>query len=149
MGRPSPLTWAILVLGGIILLIGGAAAVAVGLFNPGLISAQLPPDAAVDAPAVGGAAVALGIATLFLGMVHIGTAMALRVGIGMAATAAVVLASMMAILSLGSAVAALVSITSGAAPPIYMIPAAAALGAAVIGYAVVTVVTIGARREPV
>ena len=138
-----------LVLGGVVLIAGGAAAVAVGLFNPGLISSQLPPDAEVDAPAVGGAAVALGVATALLGIVHIVTALALRLGIRIAATAAVVLASTMAVLSLGFAVSAVVSIASGAAPPIYMVPAAAGLGAAVIGYSVVTVVVIGAREEPI
>ena len=45
------------------------------------------------------------------------------------------------------AVAAVVSIASGAAPPIYMLPGAVGLGAAVIGYAVVTAVVIGAREE--
>ena len=149
MRRPSQAARAILVLGGIVLIAGGAAAVAVGLFNPGLISSQLPPDAEVDAPAVGGAAVALGVAVALLGVFHIGTAIALRLGIRIAATAAVVLASTMAVLSLGFAVAAVVSIASGAAPPIYMLPAAAGLGAAVIGYAVVTAVVIGAREAPI
>ncbi len=149
MQRPSWLAQAILTLGGIVLILGGAAAVAVGLFNPGLISSQLPPDAAVDAPAVGGAAVALGIATALLGVVHIGTALALRVGIAVATTGAVVLAATMAILSLAFAVAAVVSIASGAAPAIYMVPASVGLGAAVIGYAVVTVVIIGARGKPI
>lgn len=149
MGRPSRLAWAILLAAGIVLIVAGAAAVAVGLFNPGLISSQLPPDAAVDAPAVGGAAVALGMATAFLGVGHIGTAIALRLGVGIAATGAVVLASTMAILSLGFAVAALVSIASDAAPAIYMLPAAVGLGAAVIGYAIVTALVIGSRGEPI
>jgi hypothetical protein len=149
MRRPSRLAWAILIFGGVILILGGAASVAVGLFNPGLISSQLPPDAAVDAPAVGGAAVALGTATALLGVVHLATAAALRRGIGIAETGAVVLASTMAVLSLGFAISAVVSIASGAAPAIYMVPAAVALGAAVIGYAVVTVLVIGHRREPV
>jgi len=149
MERPSRAAWAILLLGGIVLLAGGAAAVAVGLFNPGLISSQLPPEAEVDAAAVGGAAVALGVATVLLGIVHIGTAMALRLGIRIAKTAAVVVASTMAVLSLGFAVAAVVSIASGAAPPIYMVPAAVGLGAAAIGYAVATAVVIGAGGEPI
>ena len=71
MGRPSRLAWAILLAAGIVLVLGGAAAIGVGLFNPALISAQLPPEAEIDAPAVGGAAVALGVATAFLGFVHL------------------------------------------------------------------------------
>ncbi|HEY8772221.1 MAG TPA: hypothetical protein VIM66_03520 [Candidatus Limnocylindria bacterium] len=148
MGRPPRLPGAFLVVAGVILVLAGAAAIAVGLVNPALISSQLPPDAEVDAPAVGGAAVALGAATAFLGVVHVATAIGLRLGIGIAATGAVVLASTMAVLSLGFAVAALVSIASGAAPAIYMVPAAVGLGAAVIGYAAVTVAVIGARRAP-
>jgi hypothetical protein len=148
VGRPPGLPGAFLVVAGVILVLAGAAAIAVGVVNPGLISSQLPPDAEVDAPAVGGAAVALGAATVFLGVLHVATAIALRLGIGIATTGAVVLASTMAILSLGFAIAALVSIASGAAPAIYMVPAAVGLGAAAIGYAAVTAAVIGARREP-
>ena len=149
MGRPSALVSTILVAAGVVLVLAGGAAVAIGLFNPGLISSHLPPDAAVDAPAVGGAAVALGIATALLGIAHVGIAIALRMGVALAATGAVVLAATMAVLSLAFAVAAVVSIASGAAPAIYMVPASVGLGAAVIGYAVVTVVIIGARGKPI
>jgi hypothetical protein len=147
VGRRFGLVQAILVLGGIVLVLGGAAAVGIGLVNPGLISSQLPPDAEIDAPAVGGAAVALGIATVLLGLVHLLTAVALRRGIGIAATGAVVLTTTMAVLSLGFAIAAVVSIASGAAPALYMVPASVGLVAALIGYAFVSVVVIGARRE--
>ena len=51
MGSPSRLAWAILLLGGVVLILSGAASIAVGLLNPGLISSRLPPDAAVDAVA--------------------------------------------------------------------------------------------------
>ena len=147
MGR-SRLAWAILVAAGIVLVLGGAASIAVGLFNPGLISSQLPPDAAVDAPAVGGAAVALGVATALLGVVHWLTALALRQGLGVAPTAAVVLVSTMAVLALGFAVAAVVSIASGSAPAIYMVPATIGLGVGVLGYALVTAIVLRARGEP-
>jgi len=147
MGR-SRLAWAILVAAGIVLVLGGAASIAVGLFNPGLISSQLPPDAAVDAPAVGGAAVALGVATALLGVVHWLTALALRQKLGVAPTAAVVLASTMAVLALGFAVAAVVSIASGSAPAIYMVPATIGLGVGVLGYALVTAIVLRARGEP-
>jgi hypothetical protein len=148
MGRPSRVAWAILLGAGIVLVLAGAASIAVGILNPGLISSQLPPDAAVDAPAVGGAAVALGVATAFLGFVHGATALALRQGIRVAATGAVVLASTMAVLSLGFAVAAVVSIASESAPAIYMVPATIGLGVGVVGYALVTALVIGSRGEP-
>ena len=149
MGQPSRLAWAILLVAGIVLVGAGAAAVGVGLLNPGLISSQLPPDAAVDAPAVGGAAVALGVATALVGVLHWLTAFALRQRVGIAATGAVVLASTMGILALAFAIAALVSIASGSAPAIYMIPAAIGLGGGVIGYAIVTALVIGSRGEPI
>jgi hypothetical protein len=149
MGRPSRLAWAILLGAGIVLVIAGAASIAVGILNPGLISSQLPPEAAVDAPAVGGAAVALGVATAFLGFLHGAMALALRLGVRVAATGAVVLASTMAVLALGFAVAAVVSIASGSAPAIYMVPAAVGLGLGVTGYAIVTALVIGSRGEPI
>jgi hypothetical protein len=147
--RPRGLPRLILLVGGFVLILVGAAAVALGLVNPGLVSSQLPPDAEVDAAAVGGAAVALGAGVTLLGALHLVTVLALRLGIGIASTGAVVLASTMAILSLGFAVAAVVSIASGAAPALYMVPAAVGLSAAVIGYAVVAVVVIGAGRAPI
>lgn len=149
MGRPSGPAWAILLAAGIVLLAGAAAAIAVGILNPGLISAQLPPDAEVDAAAVGGAAVALGVATAMVGLMHLGIAAALRAGIGIAATGAVVLAATMAVLALGFAVAALVSIASGSAPAVYMLPAAIGLALGIIGYAVVVARVIGSRGAPI
>jgi hypothetical protein len=149
MPRRSWLPPAILVAAGIVILLGGLAAVAMGLVNPALLREQLPPEAEVDAAAVGGAAVALGVATALVGLLHLVTAAALRRGVGIAATAAVVLAATMAVISLGFAVAALVSIAAGAALASYMVPASVGLAAAVIGYAIVTVIVIGDRREPV
>ena len=149
MGQPSRLAWAILLVGGVVLVGAGAAAVAVGLINPGLISSQLPPDAAVDAPAVGGAAVALGVATALLGVVHWLTALALRARIRIAITGAVVLASTMSILALAFAVAAVVSIAANSAPAIYMAPAAIALGLGAVSFAMVTALVMGSRGEPV
>jgi hypothetical protein len=148
MARPSWLAWAILLAAGIVLVLGGAASIAVGLFDPELISSQLPPDAAVDAAAVGGAAVALGVATAFLGVVHWVTALALRQGLSAALTGAAVLAATMAILALGFAVAAVVSIASGAAPAIYMIPASIGLGIGLLGYVIVAAIVLGSRGAP-
>jgi hypothetical protein len=149
MARPPALPVAVLVAAGMMLCLAGAAAVGVGWLNPRLISDQLPPDAAVDAAAVGGAAVALGTAIVMLGLTHLLVAVALRRGIGVAPTAAVVLAASMAALSLGFAVSALVSIASGVAPAVLMLPAAIGLGGAVIAYGASTVAIIGARKGPI
>jgi hypothetical protein len=148
MARPSWLAWAILLAAGIVLVLGGAASIAIGLVDPELISSQLPADAAVDAAAVGGAAVALGVATAFLGVVHWITALALRQGLSAAPTGAAVLAATMAILALGFAVAAVVSIASGAAPAIYMIPASIGLGIGLVGYVIVAAIVLGSRGAP-
>ncbi len=149
MARPPGLSIAILVAAGVVLCLLGAAASAVGWLNPHLISDQLPPEAIIDAPAVGGAAVALGTAIVLLGVVHLLIAAALRRGVGVAPTAAVVLAATMATLSFGFAVAALVSIASGTAPIVVMLPAAIGLGAATIAYGATTAAIIGARKGPI
>lgn len=149
MARPPGLSLVVLLAAGIVLCLIGLAAVAVGSLNPHLISDQLPPDAAIDAPAVGGAAVALGVAIVLLGLLHMAIAAALRRGIGVAPTAAVVLAATMAALSFGFAVSALVSIASGAAPVVLMLPASIGLGGAAIAYGATTAAIIGARTGPI
>lgn len=149
MARLPGLSVAVLLAGGIVLCLAGAAAAAVGWVNPRLISDQLPPDAAIDAPAVGGAAVALGLAIVMVGLIHVLVAVGLRRGIGVAHTAAVVISASMAALSLGFAVSALVSIASGVAPAVLMLPAAVGLVAAVIAYGATTIAIIGARRGPI
>ncbi len=135
MGSAPRAAVGFLLAAGAVLCLAATASVAVGLFDPGLISDQLPPEAVIDAPAVGGAAVALGVAVGMLGLVHVGIVAALRRGFGMARSAGVVLCACMAVLSLGFAVSALVSTASGAAPAIIMLPAAIGLGGGVIGYA--------------
>jgi hypothetical protein len=148
MARPPGLAAAILVAAGVVLLLAGAAAVALGLLNPRLISDQLPPEALIDAAAVGGAAVALGSATGLLGMLHVAAAVALRRRMPIASTAAVVLAATMAVLSFGFAVAALVSIASGSATPVIMVPASIALGGAVFGYGAAVASIVRAQGAP-
>lgn len=149
MARPHGRSAAILALAGLLLSLAGAAAAAVGWLNPHLVSDQLPPEALIDAPAVGGAAVALGVAVTLLGLAHLLVAAALRRGVAVAPTAAVVLAATMAALSLGFAVAALVSIASGAAPTLIMLPASIGLAAAVVAYATTAAGVIRARSGPI
>ncbi|HLE88718.1 MAG TPA: hypothetical protein VI733_01530, partial [Candidatus Limnocylindria bacterium] len=62
MARPPARAVAILLAAGAILCLAGAGAAGLGLINPHLISDRLPPEAVIDAAAVGGAAVALGVA---------------------------------------------------------------------------------------
>ena len=146
MARRPARAIAILVGAGAILCLAGAAATGVGLLNPNLISDRLPPEALIDAAAVGGAAVALGVATAGLGLIHVATAIALRRGVGLAATGGVVLAASMAVLSFGFGIAALVSLASGAASALVMVPAAIGLGGGAIGYALAASTIISAGR---
>ena len=149
MARTPTAAIAILLIAGAILCLAGAAAVGIGLLNPNLISDRLPPEAIIDAAAVGGAAVALGVATGSLGIVHLAMAAALRGGIGVAATGGVVITASMAVLSFAFAIAAVVSLASGAAPAILMLPAALVLGGGAIGYGVAAAAIIGAYRRPI
>ena len=144
---PHRFPFAFLLAAGMVLCIAGAAAVGIGLFDPQLISDQLPPEALLDAQAVGGAAVALGVGAALLGVVHVATGIALRRRVVIAETAAVVLAAIMAMLSFGFAISALVTIASAAAPAIIMLPAAIGLGAATIGYAATSMEIIGSRKQ--
>jgi len=147
MARSTGFAVGILLSASILLLLAGAAAIAVGLLNPHLISDQLPPDAGIDALAVGGAAVALGVGMGLLGLIHAATAVALWRGVGIATTTGVVLAATMAMLSLGFGVAALVSIASGAAPAIVMVPASIGLAVAVLAYAAATMAIMRAGER--
>jgi hypothetical protein len=147
MARPYGLAVPILVAAGTVLVLAGIAAAGVGWLNPHLISDQLPPEAPIDAAAVGGAAVALGVAVALVGLVHLLLAAALRRRVRMAPTAAVVVAATMAVLSFGFAVAALVSVASGAAPAVLMVPASIALAAATIAYGATTAAIIGAQER--
>lgn len=149
MARSNRFAVAVFLSAGVVLLAGGAAGVAIGRLNPHLISDQLPADAGIDALAVGGAAVALGVGIMLLGVVHVATAVALWRRVGIADTSGVVLAATMAMISLGFGVAALVSIASGAAPPVLMIPASLGLAGAVLAYAATTIVILRARERPV
>jgi hypothetical protein len=149
MARPLARAVAILLIAGSILCLAGAAAAAVGLINPNLISDRLPPEAIIDAAAVGGAAVALGVATGLLGLAHLATALALRRGIGLAMTGGVVLTASMAVLSFAFGVAALVSAASDSAPAVVMLPAALGLAGGAIGYAMAAILIIGSQRRQV
>jgi hypothetical protein len=149
MARSPRLAVTVLLAAGMALLLAGAAGIAIGLVNPQLISDQLPPDAEIDALAVGGAAVALGVAIGLVGLIHLATAAALQRGIGIAATAGVVLAATMLMLSFGFGVAALVSIASGAASVILMLPASIGLAGAVVAYAAATMAILRAREAAI
>jgi hypothetical protein len=131
----------------LLLAAAGLAAVAVGLFFAPWLYDQLPP-VLIDVDAVGGAATAIGILLLFLAAAHLAAALGVIRGIAVLHTPAVVLCVAMAVLSIGWAVAALVSAAAGTGVPAAMLPAAAALGLVALAYGWAARRLIGASRTP-
>jgi hypothetical protein len=141
--RPATL----LALAGLVLLVVCAAGVTAGLLFAERLFALLPP-VSIDAAAVGGATVALGIATGLLGVVHLALALGLRRGMRQVAVPSIVLCAAMSVLALAWAVAALVSAASGSAPPAAMLAAGIGLALVALGYAWAGGVLIGLRGRP-
>jgi hypothetical protein len=144
MANPARRPATLLFLAGVLLLLICAAGVAAGLLFAERLFALLPP-VTIDAAAVGGAAVALGIATGLLGVAHLALAIGLRRGSGLVAVPSIVLCAAMAVLSLAWAVAALVSAASGSAPPAAMLAAGIGLLLVAAAYAWAGGVLIGLR----
>lgn len=111
---------------GLLLLVVSAAGIYAGLSLAERIYALLPPITA-DAAAIGGAAMALGLASLLAGLLHAGMAVVLARGRGASReatlVAAIALCAVMGVLAIGWSVAALVSAASGSAPADAMLPA--------------------------
>jgi hypothetical protein len=134
-----------LLLGAALLLgLGGVVGLALGLFFAPWLYDQLPP-VLIDEAAVGGAATAIGVVLLALAAAHLAAALGLIRRIAMLHTPAVVLCVAMAVLSLGWAVAALVSAAAGTGVPAAMLPAAVGLGLVAAGYLWVALNLIGGR----
>ncbi len=130
--------------GGALLVLAGTAGVVAGLAFADRIHAMLPDEITLDAPAIGGAALALGGSLLLTGAVHLGIAAAIRVGRWL--VAGVVLCAVMAALAVGWATTALVSAVAGTAPPGAMFAAAACLLLGAAAYGWVAAALIGMRR---
>ena len=144
MASPVHRPAALLAAAGMLLLLICAAGVAAGLLFAERLFALLPP-VTIDAAAVGGASVALGLAIGLLGVVHLVLAIGLRRGVGLVAVPAIVLCASMAVLSLAWAVAALVSAASGSAPPAAMLLAGMGLLLVAAAYGWAGGVLIGLR----
>jgi len=147
MPRVGGLALAILVAsGGLLILVGLGVGVA-GIANPELVSRHIP-DSVIDTAAVGGAMVALGCALALVGLLHLGAAAAVRLGVPGASTGTVILAAGMAILAMAFGIAALVSAVADTAPAILMLPASAGLLLATIAYALVVASLMRATGSP-
>jgi len=146
MASPAHRPATLLALAGVVQLLICAAGMAAGLLFAERLFALLPP-VTIDAAAVGGAAVALGIATGLLGVVHLALALGLRRGVRLVAVPAIVLCAAMSVLALAWAVAALVSAASGSAPAAAMLVAGIGLGLVAVAYAWAGGVLIGLRQQ--
>jgi hypothetical protein len=132
-------------LGGLF-LIAGAAGIMAGLTLADRMRAMLPIDVIVDAPAVGGAVLALGLAGVVLGALHLGLAATVSGGRRPVMAAALMLTSAMAVATIASAVAVVISLASAMGNATVLVPLA--IGLALLGgaYAWVAFILIGLWR---
>src|SRR5262245_7594140 len=127
-------------------LIAGAVGIVVGLVGAGGIQ-RLAPEVTVDSAAIGGAAVAVGVAVIAVGVVHGVVVLALGAGHPVAPSAALLLSLTMATLLLGLAVAAATTaVTAPTGGPSFLLAAVGALAGAV-AYGVASAHLIAEVRE--
>lgn len=141
MSRRVVLVARFLLVVGALLVLVGVATIAVAVGDPQRVRAALPADLAIDAAAVGGAMAALGSACVALGLAHLIVVAGLRRGAGWSWTAAVVLTATLCAGFLAAAVAALISVSYGAA---YVL-GGIGLGLLAAGYGACVVSLIGLR----
>jgi hypothetical protein len=114
--------------GGICLLTGLAFAI-LGLYLPSLLLDRLPPGSLLDASAIGGGGVALGVMFSLLAVLHLGLAISLRRDPARAVTRGVVLGSLMALTALSFALAlATTAMTEVSVAPLLAIGGAVLFG---------------------
>jgi hypothetical protein len=138
---------ALIALAGLILTLLGAAAIVAGLTLADRLYALLPP-VTIDVAAVGGATVAFGVASALLGIAHGALALGLRRAVPTATVSSIVLCATMAVVSLGWAVAALVSAASGSAPAPAMLAAGIGLALVAVAYGWAGAALMRRRRMP-
>jgi len=131
-------------LGGSVLVLAGMVGLGAALTQADTIRQRLP-EVAVDAAAVGGAAAALALAALLLGLGHLLVAIAMGRGAAWSLTAGIVLGHIVGGLLLALAAAAWVVLADGGG----MLALAGGIGLvlASLGYGVVVVLLIGQKRR--
>ncbi len=124
----------------------GLAGLGIGLVGSSTLKGLLPP-LAIDAPALGGAVVAVSVGVLAVGALHLALLVGLRAGHRLARTGAILLTA-----TLGSLLAALAAAAAtGAAtvperaPALLLAAVAAACGA--LGYGLVAALLVGEIRS--
>lgn len=129
----------VLTIGGVVWLVAGAVAFTIGAVGvQGLLS--LLPPLAIDADAVGGALTALALTLVTIATAHLFVVVGLREGRRWAASAGALLASILAIVCVGLAAAA---VSSAVRSPGYALPL---LGAAVVAVVAATGYVVAAVR---
>jgi hypothetical protein len=147
MANPAHRSAAILTAAGALLLLLGVGGVMAGTLFADRLYALLPPEVTVDAAAVGGGTVALGVGVGVLGAIHLALGLALWRAVVAASVPAIVLSAAMAVIALGWAAAALVSAVSGTGLPAAMLPAGIGLLLVAAAYGWAASVLIGLRRS--
>jgi len=123
----------VLAAGGAVMLLSGLLLAALGLFAGAWLRSFLPP-LAIDARAVGGAALALGVVLAVAGAAQAAAAVSVVRGGRWVAAAAAVLAGLLTGLLVACAVAAVTQTAGGGSP--WFLAASVALVAAAIGYGI-------------
>lgn len=137
---------AILLIGAIVWLLAGVAAVALAAVATPALEAALPP-LAIDTDALRGTVLALGVGLLLVGLLHLGVVGGLRARRGWSSSAGILLAASLAatMIGLGASAAASAAATPDRAPALVAAAAAATIGA--VGYAVAANRLVVARRS--
>lgn len=135
----------LLVAGGAGCLLAGFAAVAAGMAVPARLLDLLPP-VAIDAQAVGGAAVALGVLLAALGAAQVGIGVALRAGRSWRLAAGIVFTALTAALAAAIGVALLTQAAAGGS--LLLVPAGLALVGVAAAYLAAAWRLAGSRPRP-
>jgi hypothetical protein len=136
----------LLVLLGGLFVLAGAAGIVAGLTMADRMRAMLPVKAIVDAPAVGGAVLALGLAGVVLGALHLGLAATVPSGRRPVMAAALMLTSTMAVATIVSGVAVVISLASAMGDATVLVPLATGLALLGGAYSWVAAILIGLWR---
>jgi hypothetical protein len=129
---------------GLLLVVAGGLGVFAGLTQAARLRSLLPVEAIVDAPAVGGAVFALGVAAGALGLLHLGLLLMLKRRVPHAAAATITLSATLAVMAAASGIAAAVSAVSRMGDPGMLTAVAAGLLLLGSAYAWAARVLIGA-----
>ncbi len=132
---------------GAIFAVAAAGLVWAGINIPGLIRAQIPPEAPIDEAQVGGALVALGALAGLVGAAHLLMIPVLVRAHPTAVVGGIAGSATLATLAAASSIGALVALASGSASAATMLPAAGGLALVALAYAWLAALLVGLRNR--